>query len=220
MTALQESAPHLSDEEIDLYWTGRLSDERQRGLEQHYLACPSCLDRVRAVEALIASLQTEPRPRRTWPSVLSAAAAAGLAALSLGLLHEVQQLRVRLAAAQRRPPPAPSQPAAIERPAQWVILELEPALRGATVREVRVPPATSHVSVSVAAGEVAPPGATFDVAVIDPTARPIAQFAALRSGPDGRITFPLVSGSLRLGDHVVEVHSGREVVQIPFRVVP
>ena len=48
---------HLSDDQLDLYLLGHLSPEQERFLEEHYLICPECLDRLSDVKEFMAVLR-------------------------------------------------------------------------------------------------------------------------------------------------------------------
>ncbi len=49
---------HPSDDQLDLYLVGHLSLEHERLIEEHYLDCAVCLDRLSSVAELIAVLKT------------------------------------------------------------------------------------------------------------------------------------------------------------------
>ena len=48
---------HLSDDLLDAYLLGNLSPEQENDLEEHYLSCPSCVDRLSATEDFISTLK-------------------------------------------------------------------------------------------------------------------------------------------------------------------
>lgn len=47
---------HPSDDELDLYSIGRLSSDRTQLIEEHYLACPHCANRLTVIANLISAL--------------------------------------------------------------------------------------------------------------------------------------------------------------------
>jgi hypothetical protein len=49
---------HPSDDQLDLYLVGHLSLEHERLIEEHYLTCGDCLDRLSSVAEFIAALKT------------------------------------------------------------------------------------------------------------------------------------------------------------------
>jgi hypothetical protein len=48
---------HPSDDQLDLYLIGHLSLEHRRRIEEHYLWCAKCLDRISSVTDFIAVLK-------------------------------------------------------------------------------------------------------------------------------------------------------------------
>ena len=49
---------HPSDDQLDLYLVGHLSLEHERLIEEHYLTCGDCLDRLSSVAEFVAVLKT------------------------------------------------------------------------------------------------------------------------------------------------------------------
>jgi len=49
---------HPSDDQLDLYLIGHLSPEQERFIEEHYLGCAVCLNRLSSIAEFIAVLKT------------------------------------------------------------------------------------------------------------------------------------------------------------------
>jgi hypothetical protein len=49
---------HPSDDQLDVYLLGHLSLEHERLIEEHYLDCSVCLDRLSSIAEFIAVLKT------------------------------------------------------------------------------------------------------------------------------------------------------------------
>lgn len=198
---------HLPPDEVDAYWTGRLSADRVRPFEEHFLGCAACRAEVARVEELRAALQdtapasTQARSHRSWLAV-----AALLAAVVGGLLIENWRLRQRV--------PQRDEGASAR---EWQKVELEPALRGSRIRELRLAPGVRHVLLKVDAREAGAPGTRFDVSVLDAGKNAVLRVAGIASEPDGSVAIA-VPAALLSGDHVVELRGGGELTEIPFRV--
>ncbi len=61
---------HPSDDQLDFYLVGHLSPEDARLIEEHYLGCPVCLDRLSSVTDFIAVLRTAVQAYSPQPSLL------------------------------------------------------------------------------------------------------------------------------------------------------
>jgi len=93
-----------SDQVVERYVLGQLSEAEQGSFEEHFFACEACFEEVRLMQNLQAAGEGRPRPavvlqmpRRNW-AVWGAAAAAFVIALGLAAMWRTRQ---------PAPPPAP-----------------------------------------------------------------------------------------------------------------
>ena len=58
---------HPSDDQLDLYLVGHVSLEHERMIEEHYLFCAICLDKLSGIADFITVLKTAaPADRDRW----------------------------------------------------------------------------------------------------------------------------------------------------------
>jgi hypothetical protein len=62
---------HPSDDQLDLYLVGHLSLENERLIEEHYLCCAICLDKLSGIADFIAVLKTAAQADRDLRRMLS-----------------------------------------------------------------------------------------------------------------------------------------------------
>ena len=55
---------HPSDDQLDLYLVGHLLPKHERLIEEHYLKCAICLDRIASIAEFIAVLKTAAKVER------------------------------------------------------------------------------------------------------------------------------------------------------------
>jgi hypothetical protein len=199
----------LTDEDVDAYVAGRLPEERERGLELHYLECAPCLARVTAIQDLAHGLRAARRPRAGVPVGIAAVAAA-LALLGFALLLQGgpsgRTPRQAASASPAAPPPALPR------------FSLRAPERGASLQELRLPAAPALLLL-LEARELGPAGSVFDVELLDAKGRSLLVVRALPSDGEGRVLLPVATALLRPGSYVVQV-SARDTLKIPFEVAP
>jgi hypothetical protein len=215
------TGPHLDDGDIDLYVAGRLSDERQLRVEEHFIACVGCAARVEAVEDLAQGLR-DTVPDRQRERVFLAAAAA-LAVVSVALAFRLQRARFELegAAARtqalerelslRRVPTLASTtlPGLME-------LRLEPGVRNGGITRLKLAPGTSYVLVQLDAREVGTPGSELDVSLYDAKGRRRVSIAAVKSSPEGVVSIVIPARGLREGEYTIAARAGDQELRVPF----
>lgn len=202
-----EPALHLSDAEIDAYWTGRLAGGDEERVELHYLECAQCRERAGAVETLVEALRLDPVPAAPPVRSLRAwqLAAAVFAVVAVGATWQLARL-ARDAGVTAAPP------AALRRTDGGALATLrvavEPPTRSASATELTVPPGVSIVVFDLDAREASAPHTVLDVSLTGPGGRVIMRVEA-RSSAEGRIDLPVHRSLLEPGRFQFDVtHKG------------
>lgn len=210
-----ELSPHLSDAEIDDYWTGRLSDADAQRVELHYLECVDCRQRAAAVETLVEALRRDApvaggsaRSLRAWQT-----AAAVFAIVALGSTWQWARV-VRDTRRPAGPPPVLQQTngGAVA----TLRVAVEPPTRSASAMELIVPPGVSIVVFELDAREVSPPRAVLDVSLTGP--RGTVMRVQARSSDESRIEVPAHRGLLEPGQYQFDVTHQGNTVALPVRI--
>lgn len=209
-----EPSLHLSDTEIDAYWTGRLAGADEERVELHYLDCAECRERAAAVEALVDVLRIEPGPAvqparslRGWQL-----AAAVLAVAALGATWQWARL-ARDAGVTRAP-----QAAMVAADAGATLrVAVEPPTRSASAAGVIVPPGVSIVVFDLDAREAVAPGTVLDVSLTGPGGRVLMRVEA-RSSTEGRIELPVHRSLLEPGQFQFDLTHQSATVTLPVLI--
>jgi hypothetical protein len=215
-----ERHPHLSDEEIDLYCKGRLSQDRIRRCEEHYLECRDCLARVELIESLVGGPGLTGQVGRVGLAGSRAGlavAAASVAGLLLGWqFHATWRPAQPIALAV----PGPSTERGPERvPTALAEFTLQPPVRIATAAQaIRVPPGARFVVLALDALEIAPPGTVVSVRLRNARQESVAVLQGVSTDVQGLAALSVPSSLLSPGAYVLEVQSGTAVLEAPFRV--
>jgi hypothetical protein len=200
---LGTDALHLLDEEIDDYCRGRLDGRAQARVEEHYLACEACHERVRFVEDLVAAVQAD-RPAAVWkPRSAWRVAAAVL-------------LLAGAAAAWRwaRPSGAPPD-RKIAAPA--AAIRLVPPTRDGGQGLPRIP-AGRDVRLSIDVREAGAPGTRFDVTISTARGEMLFERHDLPSSPSGELEVAIGGGSLSPGEYLLEASTAGVTIGLPLEV--
>lgn len=192
---------HITDDEIDLYVAGKLSEDAERGVELHYLECAACLARVTTLQDVAQALRPAKRPARRLMSVL-VGLAAGVAAFGFGFA-----LRGRVdPASPSLPAVSPGiQPAqATSRPATGSLrFLLQAPERGAGLRRLRIPEDVELVLFSVDSREIASLGTTVTASLVNVNGREVLVLRDLPLDAESRVLLPIPAAALRPGAYVV-----------------
>ncbi|MEW6319824.1 MAG: zf-HC2 domain-containing protein [Acidobacteriota bacterium] len=204
MAEMIERAGHLSDAEIDAYWTGRLATADEEKVELHLLECADCRERAAAVEALVEGLRAEPRATTRSRVRIWQVAAASFAIAAAGAT--VQLLRVQRAAA----------PVVETLPAQGLtVVALAPPTRSADAPEVAVAADVSIVVFELDAAEAGAALGPCDVTLSGPDGRPLARLTGV-APTGGVVRVPIDRAQLSPGRFVFEVAGPSGTVTLPF----
>jgi hypothetical protein len=205
---------HLSDAQIDDYWTGRLADADAERVELHYLECAQCRERAGAIEQLVDALRRERVPAAR--PLLSARAWQRLAAtLAIVVVGAAWQW-----AREDRVSDAPSASVLVDRRGarSTLTVAIEPPTRGSAAAEVRVPDGVAIVVFDLDAREAGAAGTTFDVTLTGAGGRSIMRVQA-RSSDTGRVELPVHRSLLNSGPFQFEIARDGTTIAIPISIV-
>lgn len=210
---------HLTDEEVDAYWRGTLSTTAEARVEQHYLACADCRERVRLVETLIDALRAEPVPitrtpanARVWQAV-AAVMAAAVVATSWGWASSVREARQRSVSGETLPFAAPRRG---DTALSTLVGPLSPPTRDGTAATVTLAADTPVVVFEIDAREAGPPGSRFDVSLAGPTGDVVLRLHDVLSTDAGTVLVPVARSVLGPGQFLFEVAAGSSTVALPL----
>lgn len=217
MTSARPPFLHLSDAEIDDYWKGTLTADEEDRVEQHYLDCNECAERVRVVEDLL-GLRDRPAAssgaitlsRRRAIGVGLSVAAGVAAVLLVGVLAGYQWAQTTGELGEKAGPSAlPSGVTAVA--------HLAPPTRDASVREVMLP-ASGIILFELDAREAAGAGTRFDLSLKNGAGEIVIQLFRIESTPDGIVRVPVDRTMVRADRYVFELTAGPAAVGYPFLI--
>ena len=211
----EESSRHLSDVDIDAYWTGRLGAADEERVERHYLDCAACRERVGAVEALVDALRLDPAP------ALPPAASVRAWQLTAAVLATVATLATWQWARLARDGGVNQSPPAVVRTDgstfSTLRVAIEPPTRSASATEVTLPSDVSIVIFDVDAREAGAPLTLFDVLLTDSGGRLVMRVQA-RSSAEGRIDLPVHRSLLEPGAYQFDLTHEGATVALPLLI--
>lgn len=210
---------HVTDEDLDLYAAGRLSEEAVRVIEVHYLECAACLDRLTTLQDVVQALR--PAARFAWlrAATLGGALAAGVAIFAIGLSWRtgVEPTNPSMPG----PSPGFSLTQEANQPAKASLLfVLRTPERGASLPVLQIPNEVEIVVFSVDAREIAGSGTTVTASLVDATGREIVILRDLRLTSQNRAVVPVPAAALALGAYVMRlaVSGDGDTLKIPLQI--
>lgn len=209
---------HVTDEDLDLYVAGRLSEEAVRVIEVHYLECAACLDRLTTLQDVVQALR--PAARSAWlrAATLGGALAAGVAMFAIGLAWRtgVEPANPSMPG----PSPGFSLTQEAKPPKASLLFVLRTPERGASLPVLQIPDEVEIVVFSVDAREIAGSGTTVTASLVDATGREILTLRDLRLTSQNRAVVPVPAAALTLGAYVMRlaVSGDGDTLKIPLQI--
>jgi anti-sigma factor RsiW len=214
------SSPHVADEDIDAYWSGRLDAAGEERLELHVLECEDCRRRAQAVEELrhglrlVAMAPARARVHPAWRVAAAVLAAFSILAASQWWSARSELADARTATGREAAVVVPGRAAAVP----LLTVRLAPPTRDAQATIVR--PADGVTLFEVDAREAGPPGTRYDVALLGPAGTRVVEVRGVVSSEAGVIQLPVAAAGLQEGPYVIELHGGPDVVGFPLVIQP
>lgn len=213
MSSANVVRPHLTVDEIDAYWREALPESQRATIEQHYLDCRECRQRMELVELLVAGIKAgdagEDRAKggaRLWP------AAALIAATVVSAIWIWPRLPA-VGSESTAPPPVTTRPPDV---AQRVIA-LSPATRDATVATIADDPGAPIVIFELDVREAGVPGTRFDIALIGPAGSRL-NLRDVASSSSGVVRVSVEASLLEPGRFSFQATGGEMTIALPFQV--
>ena len=209
---------HVTDEDLDLYVAGRLSEEAVRVIEVHYLECAACLGRLTTLQDVVQALRPAAR-FWPWAPTLGGALAAGAAMFAIGLAWSTGVEPT--SPSMPGPSPGFSLTQEANQPAKASLLfVLRTPERGASLPILQIPSEVEIVVFSVDAREIAGSGTTVTASLVDATGREIMTLRDLRLTSQHRAVVPVPAAALTLGAYVMRlaVSGDGDTLKIPLQI--
>lgn len=224
MPEADDTAPHLTDAEIEAYWKGELSGADEERLEEHYVGCAECGARVAALETLIESLRVESLTAarvvmrvRAWQY-----AAALFAALAVGAAWQWARAArgPENALTANHQPPTTATARVQSDGLAALIVPLAPPTRGQSGGAVSVSSDVNLVlfELDVREADISTP--RFDVTLADAAGRVVLRLMGLVPTDTGILRVPVDASLLTAGDYIFTATTGLATVAVPILIRP